>query len=135
VPSLWPDVADPVHPRDERRQAVNVGLGHRVEDVVNVAQQAPGLSEAQKSRVNTVLRQFLNNAPIRDRLVAALKRDAVPFTELELEALGRVRQPRTRAQHGKPWIDPAEADLEIAKGFATRVLAYWGETLAGDRSR
>jgi hypothetical protein len=88
------------------------------------------LSDDQRQRVGMVLRQFLNQPPATDRLIACLIRDRIPHTDLELAAVRRLRGPRSRAQHGKQSPEPTEEDLELAVGVVNRILAYWGKRLA-----
>jgi len=97
--------------------------------VVAAASSVPGLMDAQADRFGKVLRQFLNMPDAMVRLEHCLKRDEIPFTDAGLAAIRRVREPRSAAQHGRPWTDPTEEDLELSLGFLNRVLGYWGDSL------
>ena len=101
-----------------------------IDDVVARA-SAADLTKAQSQRVIDVLRQFLNQPPVTARFRAALELSGIPFTDAEMTVMSKVRRPRTEAQHGKrPWKGLAEEDLELARGFVARVLAYWGHALS-----
>ncbi len=84
-----------------------------------------GLSDSQRDRLRDVIGSA-NSAPLFVRLRAALDGDDVPYSEEELSTLKRLRAFRNDIVHGRAKSDPARNDLEMAKAFVNRMLAFGG---------
>lgn len=84
-----------------------------------------GLSDSQRDRLRDVIGSA-NSAPLFVRLRAALDGDDVPYSEEELSTLKRLRAFRNDIVHGRAKSDPARNDLEMAKAFVNRMLAFRG---------
>ena len=81
------------------------------------------LTEQQFKRVCDLL-SGLNNAPLRTRLMRALKDDRVPVLDGELDLLWRLRALRNDVVHGRSSEPPAAEDVEYATSIVARFLTY-----------
>lgn len=104
-----------------------------VSAVAKAAQTAHDLVPSQTSRIEVVLRQFLNQPPVSERLREALLADRIPLGDSEMSALTRLRRPRSKAQHGDAEAPDAN-DVDMSLGFVNRILAYWGDALVNATS-
>jgi hypothetical protein len=86
------------------------------------------LTDQQQQRLNDVL-GWINRPPLKARLLAALKRDGVPYSDAEIEALWRLRKVRNEALHAAAVAEPVADDLEVGRAFVNRVLVFriWRE--------
>jgi hypothetical protein len=78
----------------------------------------------QRQRVNDFF-GTINEAPLMVRVPAALTADHVPFNEEDMVVLGRLRTQRNDALHGRQRGRPTVSDLDMARGFVNRMLAFW----------
>ena len=82
-----------------------------------------GLNNGQRERFAEVL-GLANEPPLMTRFRAALVSDGVPFTEEEVQALGRLRRSRNKALHGDTRLPPAAEDLDLGKALVNRMLCF-----------
>jgi hypothetical protein len=67
---------------------------------------------------------LVNQAPLRDRLLAALAAGRVPYAETEIDALWRLRETRNAAMHGALAGEPQPNDLDIGRALVNRILVF-----------
>ena len=90
------------------------------------------LTEPEQKRLDDAL-GWINRPPLKVRLVAALERDQVPYSDEEIEALWRLRGVRNEALHGASAADPKANDVEIGRALVNRMLVFraWGHADRG----
>lgn len=90
---------------------------------VEAALTALDLTEAQRQRLSERVKTA-NEAPLLIRLRRTLERDGVPFSDAEIEVLRRLRDRRNDVVHGRGRGEPIADDLDMAKGFVNRMIAF-----------
>jgi len=80
------------------------------------------LNENQRERLNEVIDKVVNVYPLRRRIRAALDQEDVPFSEDEMTALWKLRDPRNKSAHGKATREIDEEELQRACSLLCRVL-------------
>lgn len=80
------------------------------------------LDGRQRERVHEVIDKVLNTYPLRRRLRTALDQDEIPFSDSELKALWRLRDPRNKLAHGKATHRVDEDELQQACSLLSRAL-------------
>ena len=67
----------------------------------------------------------LNSAPLKNRLIEAIKRDGTVLSPAELDFLWkRVRATRNHAVHGKGGEPPTLPEIEMALSLVARLLVH-----------
>lgn len=84
---------------------------------------AAALEPMKRQRLTDVLARA-NEPPLRVRLLAALDADRVPYSNAEMDRLWRLRELSNDALHGRSRGEPEVDDLDLAKGFVNRMLAF-----------
>jgi hypothetical protein len=99
------------------------GLFSKAQGREVLAGATAGLDEPRRQRVAAVL-AMLNEPSLSLKLEAAMKEDAVPYTEAEFAFLTRMRSLRNDQVHGRARVPPTEEDLQRATALVNRLLAY-----------
>ncbi|MGH2967078.1 MAG: hypothetical protein ACRDMH_17095 [Solirubrobacterales bacterium] len=90
---------------------------------IRTATDTIDLTDRQRKRLNEVL-SAINEMSLRDKFVASLEADGVPYSAGEIDAFWRLRRVRNTAAHGGALLAPTEDDLDLAKGLVNRALAF-----------
>lgn len=109
VGALWEAIEFYVGKRNPSRRFTRNEVSATVDRAID------GLREDQATRVNEVLRQFLNQLPITARLKPLLDEEGVPVTDDDPVLLRRLRDERNLALHGSTSAPEHE---EIDRGIA-----------------
>jgi hypothetical protein len=116
VGALWEAIEFYVGSRNPRQQF------SRSEVDAIVERSTEGLGNDHATRVEEVLRQFLNQPPIMARLKHVLDHEGAPVTAEDLSLLARLRKERNSALHGAT-AAPAHDDIDRAVACMSRAIA------------
>jgi hypothetical protein len=81
-----------------------------------------GLAGAKAQRVESLLRNLLNEWPIRARFELVLEAEGVPYTGEARKRIKELRTARGRAVHGAQ-ADPIHEEIDQAVGLMSRALS------------
>lgn len=92
-----------------------------IQRLVQLANESDSWSYDQRKRIKDVLGR-LNDAPLLERLKAAIKLDGVSLCDPELAALAGTRRLRNRLEHGSDPGGTEHQQLDVALGITNKIL-------------
>lgn len=94
------------------------------EELSALLQSIPTLEQHKTKVVRDAIGR-LNSAPLKSRLIEAIKRDGTMLSPAELDLLWtRIRSARNAAVHGKGGKPPTVPEIEMALSLVARLLAH-----------